>query len=302
MNDERRSTSTDEQHAVCRRLWSPLALRPSVIAAVLAASASVVPLPAAAHSQTPSLVSVELYDRTSGTVLGVYAHDGQRFVIGTPGHEYAIRIGNRSGGRILAVTSVDGVNVINGETASTDQSGYVVDAGGSVEIAGWRRSFERTAAFYFTELGDSYAARTGRPHDLGVVGVAVFRERARPVVSSRADKVAAASAESRAAEQGAQVPLSVRSDRPAARDERAPDIGANAAPAAQLGTGFGRIEKSFVYRVRFDRDSDTPAETVAIRYDRRENLAAIGVLAQPRYADRAPDPFPGMRFVPEPPR
>jgi hypothetical protein len=298
MNDERRPTSIDDRHGVCRRLWS----RSALSAAALASFASLAALPAAAHSSAPSPISVELYDRTSGTALDVYAHDGQRFVIGTPGHEYAIRIHNRSAGRILAVTSVDGVNVINGETASTDQSGYVVDAGGSVEIAGWRRSFERTAAFYFTDLGHSYAARTGRPADVGVVGIAVFRERARPVVSSRADKVAAASPESRANEQGAQVPLAAREKRSGARDEQTPDNGANAAPAPQLGTGFGRIEKSFVYRVRFDRDSDTPAETVAIRYDRRENLAAIGVLPQPRYADRAPDPFPAMRFVPEPPR
>ncbi len=302
MSDERRPTSIDDRHAVCRRLWSPLALRAGAGAAALAAFASLLPLPAAAHSSAPSLIGVELYDRTSGTALDVYAYDGQRFVIGTPGHEYAIRIRNRSAGRILAVTSVDGVNVINGETASTDQSGYVIDAGASVEVTGWRRSLERTAAFYFTDLDNSYAVRTGRPADVGIVGVAVFRERARPAVSSRADKVAAASPESRANEQGAQVPWAVGAKRLGARDERTPDIGANAAPAPQLGTGFGRIEKSFVYRVRFDRDSDTPAETVAIRYDRRENLAALGVLPTPRYADRAPDPFPAMRFVPEPPR
>ena len=302
MNDERRSTGNEFRHGVCRRPRSSFALRACARAAALAIFASLVPLPAAAHSPEASLIKVELYDRTSGTALDVYAHDGQRFVIGTPGHEYAIRIRNRSGGRILAVTSVDGVNVIDGETASTDQSGYVIDAGGTVEIIGWRRSLERTAVFYFTDLRNSYAARTGRPADVGVVGVAVFRERPRPVASSRADKIAAASAQSGAVEQGAQVPMPARAESRGARDARAPDIGANAAPAAPLGTGFGRIETDFVYRVRFDRESDTPAETVAIRYDRRENLAAIGVLPQPRYPDRAPDPFPAMRFVPEPPR
>ena len=68
-----------------------------------------------------------------------------------------------TGERILAVTSVDGVNAVSGETASPEQSGYVIDAWGSVEITGWRKSLDRTAAFYFTDLGDSYAARTGRP-------------------------------------------------------------------------------------------------------------------------------------------
>jgi hypothetical protein len=70
--------------------------------------------------------------------------------------------------------------------------------------------------------------------------------------------------------------------------------------APQLGTGFGRDEASHAERVRFDRASTRPAEVVAIRYDRRENLAAMGVLALPRYAERSPEPFPAMRFVPPP--
>ena len=37
--------------------------------------------------------------------------------------------------------------------------------------------------------------------------------------------------------------------------------------------------------VRFERESATPNETIAIYYDRRENLAAMGILPPPR--DRA---------------
>jgi hypothetical protein len=69
---------------------------------------------------------------------------------------------------------------------------------------------------------------------------------------------------------------------------------------SKLGTGYGRGETSLAQRVRFERASDAPAETVAIQYDRRENLVAMGVLPSPRYSQRAPDPFPAMRFVPEP--
>ena len=58
----------------------------------------------------------------------------------------------------------------------------MLDPWGSVEITGWRKSLERTAAFYFTDLGDSYAARTGRPQNVGVIGVAVFQEKAPPIV------------------------------------------------------------------------------------------------------------------------
>ena len=93
----------------------------------------------------------------------------------------AVRIRNCTGARVLVVTSVDGVNVISGDTAAPSQSGYVLEPWGSVEITGWRKSMDRTAAFYFTDLGDSYAARTGRPQNVGVIGVAVFQEKTQPI-------------------------------------------------------------------------------------------------------------------------
>ncbi|HEV7821555.1 MAG TPA: hypothetical protein VGO84_10275, partial [Burkholderiales bacterium] len=57
--------------------------------------------------------------------------------------------------------------------------------------------------------------------------------------------------------------------------------------------------------VSFERAAEIPAETVAIEYDRRENLIALGVLRMPmpHLTTRGPDPFPGaMRFVPDPNR
>jgi hypothetical protein len=89
-----------------------------------------------------------------------------------------------SSARVLAVVSVDGVNVITGEDADPDQSGYVIEPDATVDIQGWRKDFERTAAFYFTDVGDAYASRTGRPGNLGVIGIAAFRERAVAVMSS----------------------------------------------------------------------------------------------------------------------
>ncbi len=231
---------------------------------------------AQAHRFAP-LVAIEIYDRTTGSTLDVHWKDGQRFVVGTPGHEYALRIRNLTGERVLAVTSVDGVNVISGETASPNQSGYVLDSGGSVEIAGWRTSLQRTSAFYFTDLGDSYAARTGRPANVGIVGVAVFREQAVPLAR---DQPANRIAESAAAD--------------STRKAQSP------VPAAQLGTGFGRDEASYAQRVQFRRARDAPSETITFRYDRRENLVAMGVLPPPIDLSRAPDAFPGMHFVPPP--
>jgi len=271
---------------------------------LVAAAALALAFDTAAHAMPPSAVTIDVYDRTQGETLAIHPLDSQRYVVGTPGHEYAIRIRNETSRRILAVTSVDGVNVVTGETAAPEQSGYVIEAGGSVEIAGWRRSLERTSAFYFTDLGDSYAARTGRPRNVGVIGVAVFHEVLRPMISSfLRDKVLAHENEGD----------------PRARAERA-DAAAPAAPAQdaagetgrlaaseprqmlsnKLGTGFGRDEASLVQRVRFERATSAPAESISIQYDRRDNLIAMGVLPRPRYAQKTPDPFPAMRFVPAP--
>src|SRR5580765_5416733 len=166
---------------------------------------------------------------------------------------------------VLAVVSVDGVNVITGETAHPSQSGYVLSPRGGLDILGWRKSLSQTAAFYFTTLPDSYAARTGRPEDVGVIGVALFRRKAYlPPPHSLSQAAPAARAESRA-------------------DDR-------------LGTGHGRQEYSPATRVTFERATSSPAEVIALYYDSHVNLLARGIIRDPLRV--APQPFPG--FVPDP--
>ena len=133
--------------------------------------------PALAHGR---LGDISVYDRAEGRWLQVYRHEGRAYVVGKPGHEYRIRVTNRSGEDLLAVVSVDGVNAITGQTARPSQSGYVLSPRDSLDISGWRKSLSETAAFYFTSLPDSYAARTGRPEDVGVIGVALFRRKQAP--------------------------------------------------------------------------------------------------------------------------
>jgi len=127
-----------------------------------------------------SLVDVQVIDRASGETLPMYWHNGRWWVPGKPGARYAVALTNRTGARTLAVVSVDGVNVVSGESAAPDQTGYVLSRGQFAQITGWRKDMTRVAAFEFTALEQSYAARTGRPDNIGVIGVAVFRERPRP--------------------------------------------------------------------------------------------------------------------------
>lgn len=226
---------------------------------------------------------LDVYDRASGTVLPVYEHHGRSYVAGEPGHEYEIRVHSTNPQRMLAVTSVDGVNVVTGKTASPDQSGYVLDPYGFVRIEGWRKNMTRTAAFYFTRLSDSYAARTGRPDNVGVIGVALFSEQQRccdDELLSRRDEQPSQSA--------------------AAAEASAPERSRSQDASKRLGTGHGRSEYSSARYTQFERASQTPDETLVIYYDSRRNLIAQGIIpATARYADRMPQPFLDG-FVPDP--
>ncbi len=124
------------------------------------------------------LADVTVTDRSTGTRLPLHYYRGEYWVAGVPGAKYAIDVRNAMGRRVLAVTSVDGVNVVSGETANTAQTGYVLGAYQRYGITGWRKSNNDVAAFEFTASPNSYAERTGRPRDVGVIGVALFRERA----------------------------------------------------------------------------------------------------------------------------
>ena len=211
------------------------------------------------------LADLAVYDRTEGRQLAVHWHEERAYVVGKPGNEYQITLRSRSREEVLAVVSVDGINVITGQSADPAQSGYVLAPRGALEIRGWRKSLAQTAAFYFTSLPDSYAARTGRPEDVGVIGVAVFRKKQEPQPIGQI--APQAKSEARAADQG-------------------------------LGTGHGRREDSPARYVGFERATSAPAEVVTLYYDSYRNLLARGVIPQPVPVAPLPRPFPG--FAPDP--
>ncbi len=252
-----------------------------------------------------SLATVTVMDRESATVLPIYYHRGEYWVAGHPGARYAIEIRNGAAGRLLAVTSVDGVNVLSGNTAGYDQAGYVFDPGEQYQITGWRKSNSEVAAFTFTAAEDSYAARTGRPANVGIIGIVLFREQPRQV--SDTPKVAP----------GPPAPAQLREQEEFSRSlaadsasivagapgvSRAMPAPASAA-AERLGTGHGAREGSYVVDTEFHRMQREPNEVIRIRYDSLENLVAMGIIRKPRPAPRTPEAFPGSEqrhFVPDP--
>ncbi len=242
---------------------------------------------------------VQVIDRDSGSTLPLYRSRGEYWVAGSPGARYSIMIQNRRGARLLAVTAVDGINVISGETGAWGQSGYVFAPGESYEIAGWRKSNAEIAAFNFTAAANSYAERTGRPANVGVIGVALFLER--PVGVPRYGSFDRRSEEQGYAQNRAESGASDSAARVAPAGPGAPIT--SSVPAQKLGTGHGTRETSYVQNTTFDRLSSRPNEVIKIRYDSYENLVAMGVVSS-RSWQSAPNPFPDSampRYVPDPP-
>jgi hypothetical protein len=270
------------------------------------------------------VADVNVIDRNTGQTLPVHFHRGEYWVAGQPGAKYSIHIRNSRGPRLLAVTSVDGLNVLSGETADFGQSGYVFESGQRYGIEGWRKSDHEVAAFVFTASGDSYAERIGKPRDMGVIGVALFRERPHvavyshpPVISRRElPSPAAPSAQAPspapigksapAAESAQSSRADSSSDKasPSMERERSASTLPAPMPTPKLGTAHGERETSVVSRTQFVRHSSHPDEIIRIRYDSHANLMAMGIIPSPRPRyPHAPDPFPGspLGYVPDPP-
>jgi hypothetical protein len=269
---------------------TPLLSRRMALGAI-AGSALLSALPAVAEER---LTDVRVIDRDRDRVLPVYRFRGEYWIAGEPGARYAVELVNDSRERLLNVVSVDGVNVITGETAAFDQAGYVLEPMQRYEVAGWRKSRREIAAFEFTRHSRSYAARTGRPDDVGVIGVAVFREReAFALPHPPLPPFPPFPPFGRSAPQP-----DARSSPP---QQEKSYRGGEAGP--QLGTGHGGRERDRVGETDFVRRSGRPDEIVRIRYDSRDNLVALGVIPpeRRRWRDR-PSAFPGSHrgYVPDP--
>jgi hypothetical protein len=283
----------------------------------LATSAVLLALPAHAVGR---LTDIQVVDRETGQQLPVYRHQGDYWVPGRPGARFAVSVRNATRERVLSVISVDGVNVISGETAAWEQTGYVLWGQQQYQITGWRKSDSEVAAFHFTAAQASYASRTGRPDHTGVIGVAVFREKTAPLPpavllpsprpepyghsrerfnesfgdESAADSSSKSSSADRAAPQSmeeapAQESLGKATGEMQAKSARRM---APAAPAPRLGTGHGAREDSQISHTSFERRRDRPDEIIRIRYDSEANLIAMGIIPTAPTPPR-PNPFPG---------
>ena len=241
-----------------------------------------------------------------GRTLTAYQKDGRSYVPGQYNQRYRIRIHNHTRGRIEAVITVDGRNVISGQVGDySEQRGYIVDGHDSVLISGFRQSQSHVASFRFTTPSDSYSARMGTPQHVGVIGVAVFPEKQRrhaaiPPFSRGPSSMDGHYAEGRSAFNDMTI------DSPSSgmggastglrKSSRVPRTSQN------LGTRYGESRRSPVHYVSFVRAHETrPTSILAIYYDDVSGLTARGIQIHPSPISR-PVPFPRhVHYAPPPP-
>lgn len=307
----------------------------------LALSLALSSLPALAAPATAALRSqagsYEVQVLVGGVPAQTYHHSGESYVLGHHGSRYTLRVYNHSSQRIEAVVSVDGRDVVDGRPADyRGKRGYLVPAYGSVDIDGWRISRGEAAAFRFSSVASSYAARTGSAREVGVIGVAVFPERyvppPRPVYIprpyARDDDYRAYGADKagRGDEAPAPPPPPVAAQKSAPsstpahpgggygpmEEQRRESESARGKSRAGLGTEFGERVDSAVQEVPFLRNSPSyPAALLGVRYNDRQGLYALGIdvdgdggdYDHDAYLRRTAQPFPVVerRYASPPP-
>jgi hypothetical protein len=254
------------------------------------------------HPPPVATPRIELVD--DGTqALPTFDQGGRRYVLGQMGQRYQVRIVNPTSSRIEAVVSVDGLDAVDGHPANLNKRGYIVPAYGDVTIDGFRTSLDTVAAFRFSSVRDSYAARTRHARNVGVVGVAFFGERPPPVVHYEPRPVRRASPAAEDAEQALPPPS------PATAPSKSAS-GAAAAARPGLGTQFGETRESRVVETSFVRATASPMALSELRYDDRDGLLSRGIQLDPPARDPrdaenemrdTAQAFPGSRFAQPPP-
>ena len=173
---------------------------------------------------------------------------------------YGIVIRNTTPERIGVVIAVDGRNIISGKKSylRNSEEMYILNGYGHAAYEGWRTDSDTVHKFYFAETSDSYSVRTFADSSaMGVIAVAVYREKERPqsVYQSRRSQPSSAAPSAGSLKSG---------KAEASRDESA-------------GTGFGDEQYSPTVKVAFE-PANLPVQKTLVKYEWREVLCKKGIL------------------------
>ena len=111
-----------------------------------------------------------------GNKIGMYRVGQHYYLRGLEGQSYQLAYENNTGKTFEIVTSVDGIDVIDGSKASRRNSGYVLHPYETLTIEGFRKSADAVASFTFSKPKDSYAANSnhGSIQNTGIIGTVIY--------------------------------------------------------------------------------------------------------------------------------
>lgn len=111
-----------------------------------------------------------------GDTIPLYRVGSNYYLAGREGQSYQLHYENNTSKTFEIVTSVDGIDVIDGSAASRSNSGYVLHAHDTLTIEGFRKSADAVASFTFGKPEESYAANSdnGSIDNAGIIGTVVY--------------------------------------------------------------------------------------------------------------------------------
>ena len=220
-----------------------------------------------------NLVSVEV--RVDGHWAPLYHAPGQwdrRYIEAMRGHDYSLRIRNRTGRRIGVLIAVDGLNVVSGERSglSPAEPMYVLDPWRSATIRGWRTSLDEVRRFVFVDGERSFASRTDQANgDMGWIRVLAFEEVQPLAYLGLLDK-------SSAATPAAPQPEAHQENDGARKAAPRSLEGRERADQSFPGTGWGDRSRDPVREVSFE-PMGTATDQLFLRYEYASGLRTLGI-------------------------
>jgi len=185
----------------------------------------------------------------SGKALEEHPFGGSTYIEAAPGQEFAVHVEGPPRSKFLAVISIDGLNILDGNSATVTGPGYVVWV--SQNIRAWKLPGNRDGAqFVFTPQHHSYAAESGRPENTGVISIVLFAPKLRAHDFQHFDF----------------------------DERRAPlKFGAESfLKGGGMGTEFGRRVNFQTTQVKFERGEEVARFT--FRYDHPDALQIAGII------------------------
>jgi len=254
-------------------------------------------------------VEVSVTANSNGRPVKIYAHEGRFFIESREGTEYAIEIKNNNSFWGEAVAAVEGLSVMNGKKASVSDYGYVIPAFGSLRVKGYRKNLEEVGAFVFTKKEKSYAAADkGEPTNVGVIAVAVWREKSSVIYSTYPVSswlyatppqfgTTTSAVWSVPTYSTGLVLGGFSGGSPQAENVSLSCLSCSTTDSFDHGTTWGQKVQDKVSTTTFERETNLLTQ-FSIFYNSKENLQALGIKLVEEKVINYPTPFPASFATP----